>query len=251
MNGRHRILALAAAVVGAAAAVGVLAGCAHGNPAPTTASHQAAKTAVGRDAAKGAAIAETGHAPILACGQGQTPMGYVGVTRSGESTATRKALGAGVLTQITDSATGQTLTFTRSPAAIPGVARSRDSADSTWLPVYPQAAKSDLRSCQTTLADRPATRPIIDSAAKALVQAGYFPSAAKLRAQLQASLISDDPVTPGSVIVTILVEGPVYEPPTRPGVTVGPHPPLHRLVAYTALEVTKTAKVVGVAAGGF
>jgi hypothetical protein len=248
---RKRILVPAATVVVAAAVVGVIAAQIHGNPAPTKGGHKAATTSIGRHAANITAIEETGHAPILTCEQGETPLGYVGVSHSSESTAARNAPGAGVLTQITDSVTGQTLTLTRSPAAVPAVARSRDSAASTWLPVYPQATDTDLRSCQTTLADRPAARPIIDSAVKALVQAGYFPAATKLEAQLQAALISDDPATSGSVIVTILVEGPVYEPSVPPGAKVGPHPPLHRLVAYTTLEVAKTAKVVGVASGGF
>jgi hypothetical protein len=251
MNVHHRILMPTAAVVVAAAVAGVLAAHIHGNPAPADGGNRTSMTAIERHAANITAIGRAGHAPILACGQGETPMGYVGVNQGSELAAARKTSAAGVLTQVTDSATGQTLTFTRSPAAIPAVARSRDSAASTWLPVYPQARQSDLRSCQTTLADRPATRPIIASAVKALVQAGYFPSAAKLKAQLQAALISDDPATSGSVIVTILAEGPAYEPSVPPGAKAGPHPPLHHLVAYTTLEVTTSAKAVGVAAGGF
>jgi hypothetical protein len=102
-----------------------------------------------------------------------------------------------------------------------------------------------------TLADRPAAKPIMDSAMTALVRAGYFASLPKLKTRLQTALISDDPATSGSVIVTIFVQGPVYEPTAPPGAKIGPHPALHSLTAYTALEVAATAQVVGTASGGF
>ena len=250
MNLHPRILVPTAAVVTAAAVAGVLAAHVYGNSAVASGSRGTALT----DAA---AAGMAAHPPFH-CGQGETAIGYVGVGKSSELTAARKPTAVentstGVLAQVTDSATGQVLTITRSPAAIPSAERSRDSdsAASSWLPVYPQAKQDDLRSCEMTLADRPAARPIIDSAMAGLVHAGYFSSLSKLGAQVQAALISDDPAESGSVIVTILVEGPVYQPVAPPGAKMGSHPPLRRLVAYTALEVASTARVVGVASGGF
>jgi hypothetical protein len=250
MNVHPRILAPAvAAAVAAVAVAGLLAACSQGDSAATSSHRHAALTAAGSDR-KAAGIA-VGESPQQRCEQGETAMGYVGLDQPDASAAARSASRTGALTQITDSATGQVLTLTRSPTAIPAVERSRDSGASGWLPVYPQATASDLRSCEMTIADRPAAQPIIDSAMKALVRGGYFPSLPKLKAQLQTALISDDPATPGSVIVTILVEGPVRQITAPPGVKIGPHPPLHSLTAYTALEVATSAHVVGVASGGF
>lgn len=240
MNIRYRILVPATAVVLAAAVVGILAAHIYGKSAAASGGRGATLTAAGVAAR-----------PPLQCGQGEeAAMGYVGIDISSQISAAGNTSG-GVLTQITDSATGQVLTLTRSPGESPALERSRDSSTSAWLPVYPLATQGDLRSCQLTLADRPAAKPIIDSAMTALVQAGYFPSLPELEAQLQVALISDDPATPGSVIVTILVPGPVYEPAVPPGASIGPHPALHSLTAYTALEVAATATVVGVASGGF
>jgi hypothetical protein len=250
MNVHPRILVPTVTVaVAAVAVVGILAGHGQENSAATSTNRSVAPIAAGSD--RKSAGSAVGESPQQRCEQGETPMGYVGVDQSGGSAAARITAGTGALTQIADSATGQVLTLTRSPAAIPAVERSRDSSASSWLPVYPQATASDLRSCEMTLADRPAAQPIIDSAMKALVRGGYFPSLPKLKTQLQAALISDDPATSGSVIVTILVEGPVRQITAPPGVKIGPHPPLHSLTAYTALEVATNALVVGVASGGF
>jgi hypothetical protein len=252
MNVHPRILvpaAAAVAVVAAAAVAGVLVAHGQGDSAATSSNHRVALTAAGSD--RKAAGNAVGESPQQRCEQGETPMGYVGVDQSGGSAAARITSGTGALTQIADSATGQVLTLTRSPAAIPAAERPRDSGASAWLPVYPQATASNLRSCEITLADRPAAQPIIESAMTAFVRAGYFASLPKLKTQLQASLISDDPATSGSVIVTILVEGPVRQITAPPGVKIGPHPPLHSLIAYTALEVATSAHVVGVASGGF
>jgi hypothetical protein len=262
MNLYPRILVPTAAVVTAAAVAGVLAAHVYGNSA-TAGSNSAAASGNLASASRGTALTAAAAAGIAAhppihCGQTETAIGYVGVDKSselsaaGKPTAVKNTSGTGVLAQVTDSATGQVLTITRSPAALPAVERSRDSAaSSSWLPVYPQAKQDDLRSCEMTLADRPAARPIIDSALSGLVHARYFSSLSKLGAQVQAALISDDPAESGSVIVTILVEGPVYQPVAPPGAKMGSHPPMHRLVAYTALEVASTARVVGVASGGF
>jgi hypothetical protein len=249
MNVHPRILVSAAVAVAAAAATGVLAAHVEGSSAAASGKRSVALTVAGSD--RKAAGIGVGESPQQRCEQGETPMGYVGVDQSGASAAARSAAGPGALAQVSDSATGQVLTLTRSPAAIPAVERSRDSSASSWLPVYPQATAGDLSSCEMTLADRPAAQPIIDSAMKALVRGGYFPSLPRLKTQLQAALISDDPATSGSVIVTILVEGPVRQITAPPGVKIGPHPPLHSLTAYTALEVATNALVVGVASGGF
>jgi hypothetical protein len=260
MNLHPRIILPAAAVITAAAVTGGLAAHAYGNSAAATSNSAvaSAKLASGsRGTTVTAGAAGIAAHPAINCEQGQTAIGYVGVATTSELAAARTPAAlentsdTGVLARVSDAATGQVLTFTRTPGAIPALERSRDSAERSWLPVYPQAKQADLRSCEMTVADRPAARPIIDSAMAGLVRSGYFSSLSKLGAQVQAALISDDPANSGSVIVTILVEGPVYQPVAPPGAKMGSHPPLHSLVSYTALEVASTARVVGVARGGF
>ena len=182
------------------------------------------------------------HPPIR-CGQGERPLGYVGVVRLGQVAAARAELGSALLTQVSDDATGQVLDFSWVPGGTVHFSR--------WLPVYPQSRQPRLLSCDYLLADKPADQPIMDAAIGAVVRAGYFKSATSVRSQLQMVLVSDDPAARGSLIVTLMFTGPVHPLTAPKGVKVGPHPPLHVLVSYTVLEQEAGAKVTGVARGGF
>jgi hypothetical protein len=70
-------------------------------------------------------------------------------------------------------------------------------------------------------------------------------SAADRQSQLQAVLASDNPLSPGSVIMTLMVPGPVNPTPPAPG------PQVHTMKSYTVIENQATAQVTGVASGGF
>ena len=97
----------------------------------------------------------------------------------------------------------------------------------------------------------PAAQPLVSAAVASFVRAGYFRSAADARSKRQLVLVSDDPAAPGSVIVTFMVTGPLYNPPIPPGTKAGPHPPIHLLDAFTAIVMMAGAAVTGVAKGGF
>jgi hypothetical protein len=184
-------------------------------------------------------------APVPACGADQTLIGYAGVLRTGQAAAARSALGAQLLAQVRNTATGQLLDLARGPVGFSRAALS--SYFTRWRAVYPVASEPPLRSC-SQLPTGPAGRQVLSAAAAAVVRAGYFRSAAALRSQLQTVLISDNPVATRSLIVTLLVPGPA-ENPTVPGYH-GSHPALHRLVGDTVLVTWPAARVTGVAKGG-
>src|SRR5260370_15688558 len=95
------------------------------------------------------------------------------------------------------------------------------------------------------LSDRPAAQPIINAAISAVAQQGYVSSAATLKSELQEVLISDNPVTADSVIVTLLIPGAVV--PNPPGAS---GPVVHSLAAYTVIVKQSTNQPTGVARGG-
>ena len=128
------------------------------------------------------------HVPVR-CGQGETALGYAGIVRPGDVAAARAGLRSALLTQVSDSAAGQVLDFSR--------AKGSTLHFSRWLPVYPQSRQPKLLSCNYLLADKPAAKPILDAAIAAIVRAGYFGSTISVRSQLQEVLVSDDPATRG------------------------------------------------------
>jgi hypothetical protein len=232
MMKRHLLAALAS--FGVASALGL----AIGLPASSARQHATDRMAAERGR----------HAPVT-CEMFEQPMGYAAVLRTGQAAAAYQTLGAQVLAQIRDRADGTTTDFVRPAAGFSAAQRVRYF--SRWLPVYPQAREARFRSCDMTLSDRPADQPLVGAAVGAFVRAGYFRSAAHARAKRQEVLVSDDPAAPGSVIVTFLVTGPLYNPPIPPGSKAGPHPPMHLLKAYTAVVKVTGAAVTGVTTGGF
>jgi hypothetical protein len=194
-------------------------------------------------------LAASRSLPPVTCGLHESPMGYAGVLRTGQAAAVIQALGTRLLAQVSNRADGTTTELARAAWDLPAPASTGYAP--RWLPVYPQAREARFRSCDMTLGNRPADQPLVSAAIASFVRAGYFRSAADARSQLQEVLVSDDPVTAGSVIVTFMITGPVYDPPIPAGASAGARPPLHRLDSYTAIVDTADAAVTGVARGGF
>lgn len=224
----------------AALAVTVLASC---SAAPSAG--QAAGPA-GSNAAKPTARtsaapnpAHKGHVVPIKCGQDETPWGYVAAVRPGDAAAARAALGTALLGQVTDRETGWTLDIVGMPVST-GHFRAFFAA---WRLAYPQAEQPQLLSCNYLLADSPADQPLINAAIKAIVRAGYARSAARVRSGLQIVTVSDNPLTAGEVIVTLMFSGAGHKLPNGPT--------MYSLVSDTVLELWPGATVTGVARGGF
>jgi hypothetical protein len=206
------------------------------------ASAPATPTALGHTAT-GTTLSQSVKFPTT-CASGEQALGYADLVPAADTNAAQRALGSRLVAQVRGAANGGRLDLARSPggAAAPGLPR--------WLPVYPQAKQGQLRSCDMTLSDRPAAQPFVAAAITSFVRAGYFTSAAQARAQEQEVLISDNPAATRSVIVTFTVMGRIYQPARPAGTKLAPHPPLHQLVAYTAIETMTGHQVTGVARGG-
>jgi hypothetical protein len=169
-------------------------------------------------------------------------IGFIGVVRPGQAQAAQSALGSALLTQVTDSAAG-TVVIARSANGLSSAAQS--TYHSQWEPVLSQSQQASLQSCDMLLSDRPAAQPIISAAIAAAAGQGYVSSAATLQSELQEVLISDNPVTADSVIVTLLIPGAVV--PNPPGAS---GPVVHSLAAYTVIVKQSTDQPTGVARGG-
>jgi hypothetical protein len=171
-------------------------------------------------------------------------LGYIGVVRPGEAQAAQNALGSALLAQVRDSASGA-VDVARSANGITPTAVS--AYFSQWKPILSESQQESLKSCDMMLSDRPAAQPIITAAIAAVAQHGYVASAAALQSELQEVLISDNPLAAGSVVVTLLVPGPVV--PNPPGSSGGPV--ATSLDAFTVIMQQSTDEPTGVARGGF
>jgi hypothetical protein len=179
----------------------------------------------------------------IRCGQGEQPVGYLGVVRPEQATAARNALGAALLAEVSDTGLG-VVDIAASANGMSSAQRQRDF--SSWDPVLPQARQARLQSCDMLLSDRPADQPLISAALGAVAKQGYVKSAAHLKSMLLEVLVSDNPAANGSVIVTLQASGgPVYEQFARGA------PPVSGYLVYTGLENVSNARVTGVALGGF
>jgi hypothetical protein len=191
--------------------------------------------------------ADRSEAVPMPCGYGEQSWGYAGEVRAGEMTAAMQGLGAALLTEVRDSATGQVMALIGLPVDTAHFARYFTA----WRPVYPQAKEPRLVSCNYLLADKPADQPLMNAAMAAVVRAGYFRSVASVRSKLLIVTVSDNPFSEYSVIVTLFFNGPAYNPVSPKHVKMGPHPVFHRMISYTVLEREPDAQVTGVARGGF
>jgi hypothetical protein len=121
--------------------------------------------------------ADRSEAVPMPCGYGEQSWGYAGEVRAGEMTAAMQGLGAALLTEVRDSATGQVMALIGLPVDTAHFARYFTA----WRPVYPQAKEPRLLSCNYLLADKPADQPLMNAAMAAVVRAGYFRSVASVR----------------------------------------------------------------------
>ena len=182
-------------------------------------------------------------APPIRCGQGEQPVGYLGVVRPGQATAARNALGTALLAEVSDTGLG-VVDIAVTANGMSAARRQRDF--SSWGPVLPQARQARLQSCSMLLSDRPADQPLITAALAAAAKHGYVTSAARLKSTLLEVLVSDNPAANGSVIITLQAEGgPAYEQIARGAPLVSGY------LVYTVLENVSNAQATGVAVGGF
>jgi hypothetical protein len=173
---------------------------------------------------------------------GQGPViGAVGVLRTGESGPARAALGPAVATQVRDTVLGD-LVFYR-----PGPGTESTQLSSVFArvgTVHAQAARPALHTCDMLLSNRPADRPLVAAALRAVVARHLAASASRLRTSVQEILVSDNPLRAGSVIVTLLLPGPARAPISRGA------PKTHSLNPVTVIMSYPGARVSGVARGG-
>jgi hypothetical protein len=232
------------AVAAIAAAAGVM-GPSHGAPpARSTAAHTPLA----------ASSASRSTAPPIRCGEVNPVIGYLGVARPGTAALARRSLGQGLVAQVDDTASG-VVDLIRPPASFwypnrsdnaVGLSLGEHSQLSTrWLPVRALPRQANLRSCYYLMTNRPAAQPLIRAAIAAVVHHGYAASTARLTAELQVVLISDNPAAANSVIVTLMIPGRAYRPIARGA------PILHRMAAYTVIMTDPGRQVTGVADGGF
>ena len=183
------------------------------------------------------------YPPLVRCGEGEQPAGYLGVVRPGKATAARNALGTALLAEVSDADLG-VVDIAVTANGMSAARRQRDF--SSWGPVLPQARQARLQSCDMLLSDRPADQPLINAALAAVAKQGYVTSAERLKSKVLEVLVSDNPAAGGSVIVTLQASGgPAYELAARGA------PPVHGYLVYTLLENVSGARVTGIAPGGF
>jgi hypothetical protein len=95
------------------------------------------------------------------------------------------------------------------------------------------------------LQNRPAAQPYIGAAIGAAVRHGLAPSARQLRAGLEIVLIGDNPLRPGSLVVTLLISGPTV------GTSLTGHPVYGAYRPIFVLLSRGTRQVTGVATGSW
>ena len=225
-------VALLAIIVAGVVTVTNWRGHAHGQaggPRQAAAVRQAAVTAGSRDPR---AIMCGGQGPVI---------GEVGVLRPGAAGAAMAAYGRLALADLNDAASGR-LVFFR--AALGGAAAWTTSFFTRVGAVHAQSSVPALHTCDMTLSDRPAAQPLVAAALRAAVSDGLAASVRGLRAKLQEVLVSNNPLRPASVIVTLLLPGPARRPIYRGAPRTHPLEPVTVVMSYPG------ARVSGVARGG-
>jgi hypothetical protein len=141
--------------------------------------------------------ATIGYIVALSSGQSMTGLpvnGHAAIPM--ESTTQRLALVAAPEVKVPSPGTG--------PAVVPPLP-AMAGVDASGA-VLSQARESDLRSCNYTLADRPAAQVYLGAARTALLQNGLI--SAGQASNSPAYMVSDDPLNAKDLIVTVDVEGP-------------------------------------------
>lgn len=220
--------------------------------------HQAGSQQQGKSARTGnvAVAGARGLDPQGVGCQGQAIIGEEAIERSGQALAVRQELGTGLKAQL-NTPVGELVLIRAAeirPAAAGQPAQSAqvsvagaDAASqmfSAMTPVYAQSSVPALHSCDMMLSDRPAAQPLISAAEQAAVSHDLVASASDLQSKLQEVLISDNPADPGSVIVTLLEQGPVHPSSAQNA------PPLHSLQPLTVILTYPGGQFVSAANGG-
>lgn len=200
-----------------------------GGRAEAIAVRQAAITAGSRDPR---AITCGGQGPVI---------GEVGVLRPGAAAAARASYGRLALADLNDSASGRLMFFRAAPGA---TAAWTTSYFTRVGAVHAQSSVPALHTCDMLLSNRPAAQPLVTAALRAAVSDGLAASVRGLRGKLQEVLVSNNPLRPGSVIVTLLLPGPARRPIYKGA------PSTHSLEPVTVVMSYPGARVSGVARGG-
>ena len=163
--------------------------------------------------------------PHSACGQNQTPMGYIAYLKPGQTPASLSAEGLSV-TPLTALAQTPPTVLVGPPvvettgSSAPALVGPAPSGAAAYGLVYPQASEPSLRSCDYQLADSTADAAYVSGAEAVLLSNGLV-----TQKQLETDpifFVSDDPLDPSLYIVTVKVLGAsmVAPPNTPPGVTI-------------------------------
>jgi hypothetical protein len=129
-----------------------------------------------------------------------TDIATMAVAAPGVAVSSIASLNPAPLTVVTDTSGGE-LAFYHSAVTLPSdVTALFTSTDLV-------AADPGLQSCDYLLSDRPAAQPFIQAAISAAVSRDLAPPAAVLSASVSGVEIGDNPVTPGSLVVILLVTG--------------------------------------------
>lgn len=208
------------------AAAGGVAGCA--SPAHPSAPSAQAAIATSQ---KG----ETGGNPNLPCMPAD--VARLAVAAPGVAASTLTALNPAPLTIVDDSTSGM-LAFFRTEVALPSSAATLFTS-SSLVPTDPS-----LQSCDYMLSDRPAAQPFIQAAIAAAVTRNLAPSTASLSASISGVEIGDNPATPNSIIVILLVTG-------APQATVNGHTVYGPYSSIFVIMNRATMTITGVGQGGW
>lgn len=154
------------------------------------------------------AAGKTAH--LMPCGQGASPIGFVARLSDADSGNALEAAGFRVTTgrSIDPSAPPTAIVGLRKADGTPVDLRDLDSVHGVLGAgaVFPQSSDPALRSCSYRLQDRPQALRLVSAAEAALASSG-----AASRQQMEGSsavyLVSDNPLDPSQVIVTIDVPG--------------------------------------------
>lgn len=203
------------------------------HPAAPAASHSIAKAAQQTNKSKSTSTGITGVYPCM-----PADIATVAVARPAVTSAILSSLTPQPLAVVTDTRSGKLAFF--HPDAVPVANYSATfTANPEMVPADPT-----LQSCDYMLRDRPAAQPFINAAVTAAVAAGLAQSSGSLQSNLAEVEIGDNPLTTGSVVVALLINGPPQG--TIAGHTVyGPDSSIFVILDRASMNVT------GVAAGSW
>jgi hypothetical protein len=179
-------------------AVLAAAGCGAGQSGHSAAARQG----TGENSTAGQALAVKGHLARLPDCKPHD-VAAVAVVRLGISPAALGRAGIKPAARLTSSSDGRVLAFFQPHASL--------SAGNAVFSTGPEMVPADpsLQSCDYLLKDRPAAQPYVTAAIDAAAASGIASSPGSLRSKVDTVLLGDNPLQSGSVVVILLVEGPL------------------------------------------